>query len=240
MKTKVFCVISDCKCYSLTLGEVQALEDKVKSMSETINIIKDELNCESANEGARKPNSTYAEKLKLGSNPCCKCAQREFQLQAALDELSSVKLINNILHEEIKALTQVPSVVPRDNNPWTITKPSSLTSTGPPKTAHTSLGSTNASQYTAQSTNRFAVLSRHNEPQQPKGSIFSPHFAHPSRLTPKSNNGHVKGRQWNKSFATEKFYYQPRTYRSTPTYQSQRRMKMAQDPFQPYLTVSRV
>jgi hypothetical protein len=96
-------------------------------------------------------------------------------------------------------------VVSRDNNSWTVAKPSSTTATRPPKTAHTSLGSTNASQYTVQTTNRFTVLSRHTEPQQLNGTTFSSDFVHPSRLIPKSNNRYDKGRHWKKSSATEQF-----------------------------------
>jgi hypothetical protein len=85
-------------------------------MSETINILKDELKYDCVNKGAKKNISTCAEKLKFGSTPCSKCAQLESQLQAALDELSSVNVINNIVHEEIKSLTHTPHVVPRVNN----------------------------------------------------------------------------------------------------------------------------
>jgi len=98
-------------------------------MSETINILMEELKYVSVNEGARKPISTYAEKLKSAPNPCGKCAQSEFQLQAALDELNSVKLINNILHEEIKSVTQSSYEVSNDINSWTIGKPSRSTTT---------------------------------------------------------------------------------------------------------------
>ena len=77
IKDKGVLCISDCECYSLMQSDVQALENEVKSMSETINILKDERKYDCANKGARKPFSTYAEKLKLGSTPCCKCAQLE-------------------------------------------------------------------------------------------------------------------------------------------------------------------
>jgi len=76
---------SVCKCYSLTQSDVQALENEVKSMSETIKILKDELKYECANKGARKPTLTYAEKLKSGINACSDCAELESQLQTVLD-----------------------------------------------------------------------------------------------------------------------------------------------------------
>jgi len=113
-------------------------------MSATINILMEELKYISVNEGARKPISSYSEKLKSGPNPCGKCAQSECQLQAALDELNSVKLINYILHEEIKSLTQSSYEVSNDINSWTIAKPSRSTTTRTSKTTHTSPGLVNA------------------------------------------------------------------------------------------------
>jgi len=134
---------SGSQCYSSTQSDVQALVNEVKSMSATINILMEELKYVSVNEGTRKPISTYAEKLKSGPNPCGKCAQSESQLQAALDELNSVKLINNILHEEIKLLTQSSYEVSNDINSWTIAKPSRSTTTRTSKTTHTSPGLVN-------------------------------------------------------------------------------------------------
>ena len=115
---------SGSKCYSSTQSDVQALVNEVKSKSATLNILMEELKYVSVNEGARKPIGMYADKLKSGPNPCGKCAQSESQLQAALDELNSVKPINNTLHEEIKSLTQSSYEVSNDINSWTIAKPS--------------------------------------------------------------------------------------------------------------------
>ena len=44
-------------------SDVQALENEVKSMSETINILKDELKYDCANKGARKPIGTSQRSL---------------------------------------------------------------------------------------------------------------------------------------------------------------------------------
>jgi len=99
----VFCN-SDCHCCSLMKSDVKALENEVKSMTEIINILRDELKYSRAYKEVRNLNSTYAEKLKTRSTQCCKCTQLESQLQVALHELSSVKLITNILKEEFKSL----------------------------------------------------------------------------------------------------------------------------------------
>ena len=47
-----------CKCHSTTQSDVEALLNELKSISENVNILMNELKCESANKGARKPNST--------------------------------------------------------------------------------------------------------------------------------------------------------------------------------------
>jgi hypothetical protein len=45
--------------------DVQALENEVKSMTEIINILRDELKYNRAYKEDRNSNSTYAEKLKI-------------------------------------------------------------------------------------------------------------------------------------------------------------------------------
>jgi len=157
-------------------------------MSATINILIEELKYVSVNEGARKPISTYAEKLKSGPNPCGKCAQSECQLQAALDELNSVKLITNTLHEEIKLLTQSSYEVSNDINSWTIAQPSRSTTSRTSKTTHTSPG------------------------------LVNDNSMQPSRLRPKNNNRNGKGWQWKKSSTTNNLNYHPRSDRTTLTY----------------------
>jgi len=102
--------VTDCQCCSLMKRDVQTLENEVKSMTEIINILRDELKYNRAYKKDRKSNSTYAEKLKTSSTHCCKYTQLESQLQVALNELSSVKLITNILSEEIKFLKQTSLV----------------------------------------------------------------------------------------------------------------------------------
>jgi hypothetical protein len=99
-----------------------------------------------------------------------------------------VRLTSNILHEEIKSLTQTPYEASRDFNPWTTAKPSRPTTTRTPKTAHTSSGLANSSQYTDQTTNPFAALTSHAEPQQLNSTTFFPDSMQKSRRRPKINN----------------------------------------------------
>jgi C4-type Zn-finger protein len=57
-------IISECQCCSFRKSDVQALENEVKSMSEIINILRDELKCVYTSNGGSRTISTYAEKLK--------------------------------------------------------------------------------------------------------------------------------------------------------------------------------
>ena len=77
-----------CQCYSVTKRDVQALENEVKSMSEVINILREELKYDCTSKGDKKTHSTYAEKLKANLTQCEKCTQLESQFQKALNELS--------------------------------------------------------------------------------------------------------------------------------------------------------
>jgi hypothetical protein len=91
--------ISECQCCSLTKRNVQALENEAQSMTEIINISRDELKYMYTTSEGSKPNSTYAEKLKTNWTQYCNRTQLESQLQSTLQELSSVKLITGKLNE---------------------------------------------------------------------------------------------------------------------------------------------
>ena len=160
---------SDCQGCTLMKSEVQALEKEVKSMTEIINILRDELKYNCAYKDESELSSTYAEKLKSSSNQCCKCVQLESQLQVALNELSSVKLITHILSEECKSLEQISHVDPNADNLRSGVKPYNpqpTTATRPPDPMHSSLGASNFCKYTVPTSNRYAVLSNHLELQQ--------------------------------------------------------------------------
>jgi cobalamin biosynthesis Mg chelatase CobN len=138
-------------------SDVQVLENEVKSMTEIINILRDELKYNCPYKDHRNSNNTYEEKLKTSSTQCCKCTQLESQLQVVLNELSSVKIITDILSEEFKSLKQTSHVDTSADNLWANVKPNNSrgpTATRPPKTAHASLGTSNSHQYTVPITNR--------------------------------------------------------------------------------------
>jgi hypothetical protein len=176
-------------------------------MTEIINILRGELKYNRAYKEVRNLKSTYAEKLKTRSTQCCKCTQLESQLQVALNERSSVKLITTILKEEFKSLKQTSHVDSKAGNSWISVKPSNSrgpTAIRPPETTYTSPGTSNTCQYTVPITNRYALLSNHLEPQHLNYTTFSPDSDQSSRFLPKIRNNHVKGHQWKKSPARTK------------------------------------
>ena len=95
--------------------EFQVLVSEIKSMSEMINILKEELNYLSPTPRVR-PNITCSNKPANSSLYCGKCYELETQLKDTSNELSSVKLIE-ILNEEIRALKHTPNNDANTNRP---------------------------------------------------------------------------------------------------------------------------
>lgn len=186
-------------------SEVQTLQKEVKSLTEIINILRDESKYSRANSEDYKSTSTYAGKLKSSSIQCRKCVQLESQLQEAHNELSSVKLITGILSEECKSLKQSCQVNPNADNLWSSVTPRNSrgpTATPPPDLMHSSLGASNFSKYTIPTANRYAVLSNHLELQQPKDSTYSSDFRHPSSYPTNISNKYSRRPHYKKPIST--------------------------------------
>ena len=73
---------------------------ELKSISEIIKILKDDLKC----VGDQLTKIACEGKTLSSSHQCGNCSQLELQLKETLSELCSVKLVVEILHEEIKSL----------------------------------------------------------------------------------------------------------------------------------------
>jgi hypothetical protein len=87
--------------------DLQASVNEIKSMSEIIKIVKNYLRYDSATKSMSVLDSACEGKLSISSQQCCNCRQLENQQKEALNELSSAKLIMEILNEEIKFLKQI-------------------------------------------------------------------------------------------------------------------------------------
>jgi len=102
-KEDMFCDLQ-CKSCSFMKGDIQVLVNEMKSMTEIISILKEELKYHGAASQERRSISKCTGEPSTNSQYCCKCSELETQLKDALSELSSVKLITEILNDEIKLL----------------------------------------------------------------------------------------------------------------------------------------
>jgi len=158
---------SECQCCSHLKRDFQVFVNEIKSMTEIINIQKEELKHDSATKQDQMLVSACEGKPTTSSLQCCNCSQLENQLKEARNELSSVKLITEILNEEIKILKQSSHIDSNAGNSWSIAKSSNSRGSStarPSKEVHSTHGIPVASQYAVPVANWYAVLSNHHEP----------------------------------------------------------------------------
>jgi hypothetical protein len=182
----VFCN-SDCQCYSVLKRDFQVFVNEIKSMTEIINHLEKEQKYDSATKQDRMLYSVCEEQLKTSSLQCCNCSNLENQLKDALNELGSVKLITEILNDEIKSLKPTSQIDSNVGNSCLIAKPSNSrgqTTVRPPKEVHTTHGIPVAC--------RYAILSNCQEPQEPN-DIFSSNSEQSSRIMPVNKHKYIKG-----------------------------------------------
>jgi hypothetical protein len=184
-------------------SEIKTLRNEIKLMSENINTLKDVGENKHENKGSEKPYSTYAEKVKAGLNSCQNCMKLELELQVALNELNSVNLINNMLQEEIKSLSQTLHKISSDNNTWTMAKTHRAKTTRSLKTTSKPFEPIKTNRFITQTGNRFAALSRYNEPVKRNGPIIPSNVVNPSKIVPKLNSRYDNDKQRKLSMATE-------------------------------------
>jgi len=166
-KENMFCG-SACHCCSYLKEEVQASVNELKSMSEIIKILKDDLKCVGASTSDPLPKNACEGKATLSSHQCCNCSQLELQLKETLSELSSVKLVVEILHEEIKSLKNLsPMDSTADSTcPTVKSSISHVSSTLRPSTEkHTTCVTPASTRYAVSVANRYAPLSDQYEQQ---------------------------------------------------------------------------
>jgi len=155
--------------------EFQVLVNEIKSMTEIISILKEDLKYYSATSHERKPISACSSQPAKNSLYCFKCYELETQLKDTLSELSSVKLITEILNEESKVLKQAPHKDATTNSPWLHPRsrdPHGPAIVQPPIVVPTTHGIPVASQYALPVANRFDALLKRHESQEPRDSIF--------------------------------------------------------------------
>jgi len=177
-------------------GDIQVLVNEMKSMTEIISILKEELKYHGAASQERRSISTCTGEPSTNSQYCCKCSKLETQLKNTLSELSSVKLITEILNDEIKLLKQTSHNDFNTDGPWINAK--SRNSRSPatvqqPKEALTSHGIPVAYQFALPVANRYDALSSRQESREPSDSIFPTKSEQSSKLVPGYTHEYVKG-----------------------------------------------
>ena len=108
---------------------------------------------------------TYADKLKANNTISCKCDQIKPQLLVAQNELSSVKTITDIIREELKCMKQTTymNLFPAINCPSV--KSSKTMASSIPNPTHSKPRTSNYSQYSIPTSNRFDILSNYKDLQ---------------------------------------------------------------------------
>ena len=175
---------SDCKCCAIMKSEVQALDKEVKSLAEIINTLSEELKVDCANKEASKSTFAHVGKCKTSSTQCSKCVQLESQLQVATNEISSLKLITDLLSAECKSLKKSTQVDTNAVNLWSKVKPNIVrgpNTTSQPNLVHSFHGASNFDQYAIPISNCYAVVSNNFDLQQLNDSTFSPDVDQPMR-----------------------------------------------------------
>jgi len=161
-------------------------KSEIKSLSEAIKIITGEIKPSDANIEAIKLTPTDP----VGTTQCSKCIHLELQLQATLEEVSSLKAIVNVLNDDIKS-SKSPTRTNRDtNNLWTVVSAnnsrSSWTTTQPKRFSRDASYSL---QYAVPTSNRYEALSSRH---QTNGTKFLPDIEHQSRHFHEVNLNYAK------------------------------------------------
>jgi len=191
---EVFCD-SQCKSCSSTKDGIQVLVNEVKSMTEIISILKEELKYQDALSRERKTISTCTGEQSTDLLYCGKCSELEIQLKDTLSELSSVKLITEMLNSEIKLLKQTSQNDSNIRGPW-------IHATRNPRSPATALqleedrtthGIPVVRQYAIPVTNRYNILSNRQDSQEPSDIIFTNNLEQSSNLVPGSTHKYPKG-----------------------------------------------
>ena len=108
---------NSCQSCTLVQNKGQALESEVKSISEIINILKEELkNIDTFNGGSKRINTPYV-KSGTCSTYHCNFKQLESQLQQTQQELRSVEIMVNILNEELDVMRKTSRVNSNEYKP---------------------------------------------------------------------------------------------------------------------------
>ena len=98
--------INNSQFYYQLKSEVQVLQNEVKSVTEIINVLSKELEMASVNNEVSKTHMCSVVKDKRCETSCSKCALLDMKLQEAVTEISSLKLVIDLLKNDRNFCTQ--------------------------------------------------------------------------------------------------------------------------------------
>jgi hypothetical protein len=168
-------------------NKIQALEKKIKSLTEIINILSEELKYNTTEE-VKNADCMYADKFKSKNMISGNCDQIKPQLPVAQKELfSSVKTITDTIREELKCMKQTTYKNLSPAISCSSFKSSNSMASSIPNPTYSKTRAADYSQYSIPTANRFDILSnyqelQHNEPE------CSPDLQCPPRSLPKTSN----------------------------------------------------
>ena len=187
--------ISNSECHNCSewKGEIQTLKSEIKSLSEIIKILTEE----AKPLGTNKETNTPTHMGSVSTTQYSKCNQLELQLQTALNEVSSLKAIINLLNEDSKLPKPITKTGRDMPNPWTVVLPNttrgSRASTLPKPSSHETFYGL---QYAVPTTNRYAALSNS---KQTNDTTSSPDFEQQPRRSRDTNLNYAEKHRWKKS-----------------------------------------
>ena len=158
---------SECKCSYQLKGELQYLKEEIRSMTEIINILKEELKYDGVDGHKGNSNSGSAKKTSYNNTQCRNYVKLENKLKETTNNLCTMTLISEILSEgirDIKQETHVASNNINNDNRWQSVK---TNNSSHPNSAMPSMkeqiphGIPNSRHYMVPVKNRYTVLSRH-------------------------------------------------------------------------------
>ena len=184
--------INNWQFYYQLKSEVQVLQNEVKSLTEIINVLSKELEVASVNNEVSKTRMCSVVKDKRCETSCSKCALLEMKLQEAVTEISSLKLIINLLKNDRNFCIQphqekqnVVNILANTDNDISSDKnfPSQYKKVSFPKEA------ANQIQYAVPTSNRYAALSMYSGHQYTE-SLSAPYSTQTERY---SLRRHISG-----------------------------------------------
>jgi hypothetical protein len=176
-------------------SENQVLHKEVKSLTEIVNLLNEELKTVCQSNEVGKLSTTHADKGKISLTSCRNCVLLESKLQMVTSEISSLKLIIDLLNSDNRSSMQSYQENPKADNICVTADQgisSGINSYYQPKTVHCSQDAANQDKFAIPTSNRFAALSNYSDQQLNEPSFTSYPAITPRNYSRKSATNTVK------------------------------------------------